>query len=189
MSAQQQTKQPFMSDIAIRGATPADAAVIGEIFGHHVRHGVATFETIPPDEAEMTARIERVLGAGWPWLVAMDPAGEIIGYAYAAQLNARHAYRYTCEDSVYLRHDRLGEGIGTALLGALLKAAEAAGCRQMVALIAGTEGASVALHTRHGFEMAGRWRSVGRKHGRWLDVVSMQRALGSGDTAPPAQEP
>jgi phosphinothricin acetyltransferase len=189
MSTRQQTKQPLMSDIAIRGATSADAAVIAEIFGHHVRYGVATFETVPPTEAEMTARIERVLSAGWPWLVALDSLSEITGYAYAAQLNARHAYRYACEDSVYLRPDRLGQGIGTALLGALLEAAEAAGCRQMVALIAGTEGASVALHARHGFEMAGRWRSVGRKHGRWLDVISMQRALGSGDTNPPAQEP
>jgi len=189
MSALQQTKQPLMSEITIRGVTPADAAAVGEIFGHHVIHGVATFETVPPDEAEMTARIERVLGAGWPWLVAVDSAGEIIGYAYAAQLNARHAYRYSCENSVYLRHDRRGQGIGTALLGALLEAAEAAGCRQMVALIAGSESASVALHARHGFEMAGRWRSVGRKHGRWLDVLSMQRALGGGDTTAPAQEP
>src|SRR5690606_13080606 len=79
MSALQQTKQPLMSEITIRGATPADAAAVGEIFGHHVIHGVATFETVPPDEAEMTARIERVLGAGWPWLVAVDSAGEIIG--------------------------------------------------------------------------------------------------------------
>ena len=137
----------------------------------------------------MEARLGKVLDAGWPWLVAQDGAGELAGYAYAGQLNPRQAYRHACEDSVYLHPDRLRRGIGTALLAALIEAGEASGFRQMVALIAGSEAASVALHARFGFVEAGRLRSVGRKHGRWLDVLSMQRPLGAGDATPPECEP
>lgn len=176
-------------NFSIRAAVPADAAEIAEIYRHHVLDGVATFETVPPDAAEIEGRLDRVLSAGWPWLVAQDEAGELAGYAYAGQLNVRQAYRHTCEDSVYLHPERLRLGIGTALLGALIEAAEACGFRQMIALIVGSEAASAALHARFGFVEAGRWRSVGRKHGRWLDVLSMQRALGLADTAPPEREP
>lgn len=181
------------SDFSIRAAVPADAAAIAAIYRHHVLGGVATFETVPPDVVEMEERLDRVLSAGWPWLVAQDGAddgsGELAGYAYAGQFNARQAYRHTCEDSVYLHPERLRQGIGTALLEALIAAAEASGFRQMIALIVGSEAASIALHKRFGFEKAGHWRSVGRKHGQWLDVLSMQRALGPGDAAPPEREP
>ena len=180
---------PVRGDFSIRAAVPADAAAIAAIYRPHVLHGVATFETVPPDTAEMEARLGRVLGAGWPWLVAQDSAGELDGYAYAGQLKARQAYRLTCEDSVYVRNDRLGQGIGTALLAALIEASEGSGFRQMIALIAGSEAASVALHARFGFVEAGRLRSVGRKQGRWLDVLSMQRSLGPGDATPPEREP
>ena len=130
----------------------------------------------------------KVLDAGWPWLGARDAAAELVGYAYAGQFHPRAAYRFACEDSIYIRHDRLGQGIGTALLAALLEASEACGFRQMVALIAASEPASVALHARAGFIEIGRLRSVGRKHGRWLDVLQMQRALGDGDASVPAGE-
>ena len=136
----------------------------------------------------MAARIAKVLGEGWPWLVARGD-GQVLGYAYAAQYNLRVGYRYACEDSIYLRHDALGQGIGTALLAALIEACEAWGFRQMIAGIAGSEPASVALHARAGFAQVARLRSVGRKHGQWLDVIYMQRALGPGDAAPPLEEP
>lgn len=174
--------------VSIRAAVPADAGAIAAIYRPHVLHGVATFETVPPDPAEMEARIRRVLDAGWPWLVAREGSDALAGYAYAGQLNPRQAYRHACEDSVYLRDDRLRRGIGTALLTALVEAAEACGFRQMIALVAGSEAASVALHARLGFTEVGRLRSVGRKHGRWIDVLSMQRALGPGDSAPPDGE-
>lgn len=175
--------------ITIEPVNRADAPVIAAIYAHHVRHGTASFEIEPPDAAEIAARIDRILAAGGPWLVAREADGEIAGYAYAGPLHARAAYRFTCENSVYIRHDRLGRGIGTALLAALIDACEAAGFRQVVALIAGTEPASVALHARAGFVAAGRWTSVGRKHGQWLDVLHMQRALGEADAAPPQDEP
>ncbi|MDB5723277.1 MAG: GCN5-related N-acetyltransferase [Novosphingobium sp.] len=173
----------------IISATPGDAAEIAAIYAHHVLHGVATFEVEPPSAAEMARRIAHVLAGGYPWLVARDGLGEIVGYAYAGQFHPRAAYRYTCEDSIYLRHDRLGQGIGAALLAALIAATEAGGLRQMIALIVAEEGGSVPLHRRFGFAEIGRMTAVGRKHGRWLDVITMQRALGVGNTAPPSEEP
>jgi phosphinothricin acetyltransferase len=176
-------------DIRIEPATPADAAEIAALYAHHVRNGTATFEIEPPDAAEITARMARLSAAGMPWLVARDAAGELVGYAYAGPYHTRAAYRHTCENTIYIRHDRLGRGLGTLLIEALLAACEARGLRQVVALIAGTEPASVALHAKAGFVEVGRLRSVGRKHGKWIDVLHMQRALGPGDGAPPDEEP
>lgn len=169
----------------IESAVLADAPGIAELYAHHVLHGTATFEIDAPDSAEICARMSRLGSAGMPWLVARDRRGEILGYAYAASFHARAAYRHTCENTIYVRHDRLGRGIGTALLAALLTACERSGLRQVVALIAGTEPASIALHAKAGFVEAGRLASVGRKHGRWIDVVYMQRALGEGDATAP----
>lgn len=176
-------------DYTIVPATPADAAEIADIYAHHVVHGVATFETVPPDAAEIGARIDKVLGSGWPWLVARGAEGTMLGYAYAALFRERAAYRYTCENSIYLRHDCTGRRIGKALLAALLDASAATGFRQMLAVIAGTEPASIALHASAGFVHAGHMRSTGRKHGKWIDVIYMQRALGEGDSTLPPEEP
>lgn len=174
--------------IAITPAKPTDAPAIAAIYAHHVLHGTASFETEPPDIDEIAARMTKTFDAGWPWLVARGLDGEVLGYAYAGQFHPRAAYRFACEDSIYIRHDRLGQGIGTALLAALLDACETCGFRQMIALIAGTEPASVALHARAGFVQCGLLTSVGRKHGRWIDVIHMQRALGPGDSTPPREE-
>lgn len=165
-----------------------DADAIAAIYAHHVIHGTATWELDPPSPAEMAARIERTLNSGWPWLVARSEAGEVLGYAYASQLNPRPGYIHACENSIYIDHRRMGQGLGTALLAALIEASEEAGFRQMVALIAGTEPASIALHARAGFVHRGGLKSVGRKHGRWLDLVYMQRALGEGDATSPERE-
>lgn len=173
----------------IETATPADAAAVAAIYAHHVRHGTASFEIEPPSEAEMAARMSEVLDAGSPWLVARDADGEVVGYAYASQFRERPAYRFACENSVYIRHDRRGEGIGRALLALLIVSAERSGFRQMIGVIAGAQPASVRLHAACGFAEAGRMRSVGRKHGQWLDTFYMQRALGQGDDTPPDKEP
>ena len=165
------------------------AAANAAIYAHHVVHGTASYEIEPPDEAEMAARMAKVLGADWPWLVACDPGGEVIGFAYASPFRDRAAYRFACENSIYIRHDRRGEGIGRALLALLIVAAERAGFRQMVAVIGGAEIASARLHAACGFVEAGRLEAIGRKHARWLDTLYMQRALGPGDSAPPEAEP
>jgi L-amino acid N-acyltransferase YncA len=175
--------------VEILDAMPADAAAMADLYAHHVLHGTATFETEPPDAGEMAVRLARVLAQGAPWLVARGETGEVLGYAYASQFRERAAYRYACENSIYLRHDRLGQGVGTALLAQLLVAAEQSGFRQMIAVIAGTGEASVALHARAGFTQCGKLVAAGRKHAQWIDVIYMQRALGEGATTPPAEEP
>lgn len=167
----------------------ADAPAIAAIYAHHVIHGTASFELEPPSEAEMAARIGKVLDGGAPWLVALDDDDCMIGYAYASQFRDRPAYRFACENSVYIRHDRRGEGIGRALLALLIVEAERAGFRQMIGVIAGAQPASVRLHAACGFAEAGRMHSVGRKHGQWLDTYYMQRELGQGDSTPPEIEP
>lgn len=173
----------------IRPARPDDCPAIAEIYAHHVLHGTASYETEPPDTAEMTRRMDRVLGSGWPWLVAEAADGTMLGYAYVTQFRDRAAYRFVCEDSIYIRDAARGQGVGKALLAALIEACTAAGFRQMVAVIGGAEPASEALHARLGFTLAGRLSGIGRKQGRWLDTLYMQRALGQGSQEPPAFEP
>ena len=113
----------------------------------------------------------------------------MLGYAYASQFRDRPAYRLTCENSIYIDHARRGQGLGKALLGALIEASSAAGFRQMIAVIGGAEPGSIAVHTSLGFVHTGRMRSIGRKHGKWLDTVYMQLPLGPGDSVPPSEEP
>ena len=177
------------SGITIVRAQLDHAAQTAAIYRHHVLHGTASFETEPPGAAEMAARMGKVLDAGAPWLTALDDDGTLLGYAYANQFRDRPAYRMTCENSIYIRHDCRGQGLGKALLAELTAAAEAAGFRQMIAVIGGAEPGSIALHAALGFTHAGRMRSTGRKHGRWLDTVYMQLSLGAGDSTPPEFEP
>ncbi|MDE2435274.1 MAG: N-acetyltransferase [Sphingomonadales bacterium] len=173
----------------IEPATPDDVPEITAIYAHHVIHGTATYELEPPDEAEMAERFATVAAAGGPWLVARGDGDELLGFAYATQFRPRSAYRFTCENSVYVRNDRRGEGIGRALLALLLVQAERAGFRQMIAVIGGAEPASRRLHAACGFADAGVLVATGRKHARWLDTLYMQRALGVEADAPPVEEP
>lgn len=168
----------------IRDAAPGDAPALASIYAHHVLHGFASYETEPPSLDDMRARIERVRDARWPWIVA-ERNGAVAGYAYATQMRDRPAYRYTAEDSVYVAIDHARRGIGRALLAALIARTEAAGFRQMIAVIGGAEPASIALHATLGFRHAGRLEAAGWKHGRWLDSVYMQRALGDGSDSDP----
>lgn len=170
--------------LSVRRATVDDADAIAAIYAHHVLHGTATYEVVPPTEDETGEKILTVTGRSWPFLVACD-GDQVVGYAYATQFRDRPAYAYACENSIYVAHDRRGSGIGKLLLKALLEAAEAHGFRRMIAVIGGAEPASVALHGSCGFEHAGRLTGMGWKAGRWLDTVYMQIALGSGiSTAP-----
>lgn len=173
----------------IRPARTDDCQQIAQIYAHHVLHGTASYETEPPDPAEINRRIDRVLGSGWPWLVADGPDGTMLGYAYATQFRDRAAYRFVCEDSIYIRNDARGRGVGSALLRALIDECSGLGFRQMIAVIGGAEPASQALHARLGFTIAGRLCGIGRKQERWLDTLYMQRQLGPGSSEPPAFEP
>lgn len=165
-----------MVDFNIRAAGVADAEAIAAIYGHHVLNGTASYEVDPPTLEDTVAKIRRVTGPGWPFLVA-DVGGEIGGYAYSTQLRDRAAYRFTCEDSIYVHPQMMGRGLGQALLEALMEASAEYGFRTMVAVIGGAEPASIALHAKCGFEHAGRLKAVGFKFDRWLDSVYMQRDL------------
>lgn len=171
----------------LRPAVQADAPAIAAIYAHHVAHGTASFDTDPRSLADTEAKIADATARGWPFLVAVSGAS-VVGYAYATQFRDRAAYASTCENSVYVHTDHVGQGLGKQLLIALIQEAERAGFRQMIAVIGGGEPASVALHASVGFTHAGRMRSVGHKLGRWLDTVYMQRPLGDGDSVPPRNE-
>jgi phosphinothricin acetyltransferase len=172
-----------VSEARIRDVTIDDAEAIAAIYAHHVLNGTASYEVDPPSVEQTAGKIARITGRGSPFLVA-EIDGDVVAYAYAEQLRDRPAYRFTCENSIYVRADRLGRGIGQALLTELCSRAEATGFRQMIAVIGGAEPASIALHEHCGFTGAGRLRSVGWKKGRWLDTVYMQRALGAGSAQP-----
>jgi phosphinothricin acetyltransferase len=169
----------------IRDATSGDAPAIAAIYGPEVETGVASFEEIAPGEAEMAARMTRILGQGLPYLAA-ESQGEVIGYAYAGPFHPRAAYRYTLEDTVYIRRDSHRRGVGRALLGTLIQRAEALGCRQMIALIThAPDSPSIALHAAMGFRLVGVTEGVGWKFGRWLDMTFMHRGIGAGAATPP----
>lgn len=174
--------------LAIRPAEATDAAAIAAIYAHHVAHGTASYDDEARSVAATAAMIADYHRRGWPFLVAGDDrpgGGPLHGYAYAGQFRPRAAYRWTCEDSVYVHPAHQGAGVGGALLAALIAAATDAGFRQMIAVIGGAEPGSMALHGRLGFALVGRVANMGWKHGRWLDTVTMARALGAGaDTAP-----
>ena len=164
----------------IRPSRDDDVAGITAIYGHHVLHGVASFEEVPPAVEEIARRRGEIVARGLPYLVA-ERDGSVVGYCYANQFRPRVGYRYTLEDSVYVAADEVGRGIGRRLLDGVLARCTELGYRQMVAVIGGHETiASIRLHERLGFAHAGILPSVGFKFGRWIDLVLMQRALGPG---------
>ena len=169
----------------LRPAAPADIPAIHGIYSHHVLKGLASFEEVPPAEEELGRRFREVTGAGLPYIVA-ELNGVVAGYGYCALYRTRSAYRHTLEDSVYVREDMRGRGVGSALLGELIRRCEALGYRQIIAVIGDSANAgSIALHASHGFVRAGTLRSVGFKFGRWVDSVIMQRPLGPGEGSKP----
>jgi L-amino acid N-acyltransferase YncA len=165
-----------MSDLILRPYSPADIAAVTRIYGHYVRETVITFETEVPDEAEMATRFKTIAGKGHPLLIG-ELDGEIIGYAYASTYRPREAYRFTCEDSIYLAPSAVGHGIGGKMLGRLIEESSRAGLKQMLAVITAERENSIRLHAKHGFRMIGRYDALGYKFDRWLDIVHMQRAL------------
>jgi L-amino acid N-acyltransferase YncA len=187
----------------VRAAVPADAGPVAAIFAHYVATSVATFEEVAPTAADWRQRLGELAARNLPFLVAEAAAagggvagagiagggmagagagggGSVCGFAYASPWRPKSAYRHTVEDTVYLSPGCTGRGIGSALLGTLLAGCAAAGARQVIAVIADTgSDASAALHRRFGFTQAGLLSRVGRKHGRWIDTLLMQKELES----------
>lgn len=170
----------------IRPAVQADIPEMQSIYAHHVLHGNGTFEEHPPSVEDMLDRYTNVVRSGWSWVVASDATG-VIGYGYFTQFRDRPAYRYTCENSVYVRDDVRGQGVGKAIVARLVSDAARAGFRQMIAVIGDSENiGSIGVHSSLGFQRIGTLKSVGLKFGNWVDSVYMQRQLGLGDADVPS---
>jgi L-amino acid N-acyltransferase YncA len=171
--------------VQVRPASAADLPAVQAIYAHHVATGLASFEEAAPALDEMRRRYEQVTAIGLPYLVA-EFAGTTAGYGYCTLYRTRSAYRYALEDSVYVRRDMLGKGVGRTLLAELIRRCEALDYRQMIAVIGDSaNAASIGLHASLGFLRVGTLRSTGYKLGRWVDSVLMQRPLGPGDGTKP----
>jgi len=162
-----------MPEFTIRPATPADLPAINEIYNHYVLHSTCTYQEEPSTAAEREV-----------WLAAHSPAhpvtvaeegGRVVGWASLSPFHPRSAYRRTVENSVYVRHDCQGHGIGSALLADSIDRAKALGHHTIIAGIDREQATSIALHRKFGFEQVAHLREVGFKFGRWLDVVYMQK--------------
>jgi phosphinothricin acetyltransferase len=165
-----------MFDVQLREATPDDAAAIAAIYRPYVLTSAATMELEPPGGMEIERRMAEVRGRGLPYLVA-EYEGEVIGYGYASAFRPRPGYRYTVEDSIYLRADFGRRGVGRILLAAVIAASREAGCRHMVAVIGGDNPASVAMHGALGFALIGVLQGIGWKFDRPQNVTLMQLPL------------
>ena len=171
----------------VRPAALDDAFAIAAIYGHHVVHGVGTFEEAPPPSpSDIAERMKAVQDKGFPWLVVEDDDGRIVAYAYAGPYHRRSAYRYTAEDSVYVADEERGKGYGRAALAAVIDACEGMGLHRLVAVIGDSQNeGSIGLHRSLGFSFCGTLPAVGYKAGQWLDVVFMQLPLNGGDGGRP----
>ena len=164
-------------DMEIFDASEDDLPGIQAIYAHHVLNGTGSFEAVPPSLEEMTARLAANRAAGFAWLVARDASG-VLGFGYYGPFRERAAYQFTVEDSVYVREGLRGQGVGKAIVSALIERARAGGAKQMLALIGDSENvASIGVHASLGFQQVGIMRKVGWKLDRWLDVVVMQKGL------------
>ncbi len=168
-----------MATLSLRPATVADAEQIRSIYNHEVVHTAATFDLVPRSLAEQQDWLQARSGA-FAALVVVDPSdvdGEVIAFGSLSPYKDRPAYRTSVEDSVYVRRDRNGQGVGSLLLRELLSVAATSGFHAVFARINSSGEASIALHRKSGFELVGIEREVGRKFGRWLDVTVMQALL------------
>lgn len=160
----------------VRPATPGDAAAISAIYNHAVLHSTATFQEQPETVADRRAWLQ-AHGPAHPVLVAETAAGEVVGWASLSPFHPRSAFRHTVETSVYIDEHYQRRGLGRRLTEALLERARDLGHHRVLATISGDQPASIALHESLGFVPAGRLHEVGRKFGKWLDLVILEKRL------------
>ncbi|WP_332692531.1 GNAT family N-acetyltransferase [Devosia sp.] len=165
-----------MSDYQLRQFRWADVPAITAIYSHYVDNTAITFDTEAPGELAMAEKFGSIAKLGHPLIIA-EAEGKLVGYAYASFYRPRAAYRFTCEDSIYLHPDAKGRGIGKALLTELLLQSRAFGFKQMIAVITADTANSIAIHEKFGFRHVGRYEAVGYKFDRWHDIVHLQLGL------------
>ena len=169
---------PVEGEIVIRAATSDDMLQVAEIYNYYVRNSVVTFDLEPLGIDEWKSKFEHLIGMKLPFIVAVSPNAQILGFAYVAPWRQKAAYRRTVEDRIYLKPAAIGKRLGSRLLETLMRESKAAGVKEIVAVISdkGAE-ASVALHEAFGFKHQGHLAKVGFKFGRWLGTVLMQKSL------------
>jgi len=167
---------PF--EFTIRDATLTDLPYIREIYNHYVMNSTVTFDETPMTLAALKKKFAKIGDKKMPFIVAENPAGQLLGYAYVYPWKEKAAYRFTVENSIYLGPASTGKGLGRVLLGELLERSKAAGIKEVIAVIAdrGAD-ASIAIHKDFGFTDIGHMGKVGFKFDRWLGTVLMQKSL------------
>ena len=173
--------------ILVRPSIDADVADMLAIYRHHACHGVGDTGAYEParfDAEDLKQRRKSMRKHRLPHLVAIID-GFVAGYAYVVPFRKRPAYRYTVKHSIYVHPERLGMGVGRALLPALIEACGAAGYRQMIGYIDGGNITSLNLHEACGFAVVGRLPAVAYRFDHWAETVMVQRALGAGDASAP----
>lgn len=164
-----------MNDITLRLATEADLPAVNDIYNHFVRVCTCTYQETPEPMEGRRAWFARH-GEKHPVVVALI-GDEVVGWGSLSPFHERSAFRFTVEDSIYVKESAQGHGVGRALITDLIERARQLEYRNMVALIDSLQSGSLALHTRAGFEKVGHLRRVGLKFGKWLDMIYMQKAL------------
>lgn len=165
-----------MTSLIFRPYDSANAASIAAIYGHYVKNSVVTFDLEAPDAAQIHEKLSRISKAGHPLLIAwLDE--EIVGFAYASSYKERPAYRFTCENAIYLAPNHLAQGFGSALLKELIVQSKAFGFNQMVAIITSGTNSSLAMHQKFGFKILGEFPELGYKFDGWHGIIHMQKKL------------
>lgn len=189
ISAERSAEPAMRASITVRNATIADLSSIRDIYQYHVLNSLAAFDEIPPDLGEFEAKFSSIGERGLPFLVA-QLAGEVVGYSFVTPYRGRSAHRFSVEDSIYVRQDMCGCGVGKMLLGELVNICAKLGYRQMIAIVGNSENiASIRLHETLGFHQVGTLQGVGFKFERWVNTVIMQRKLGEGVASLPLALP
>ncbi len=165
-----------MPDTILRPFAWSDIPAITTIYRHYVDNSAITFDTEAPGEAAIAEKYAGLVKLGHPLIIA-ERAGKVAGYAYASFYRPRAAYRFTCEDSIYLDPAETGKGLGRLLLTELLDQSKAFGFKQMLAVITADTTNSIAIHEKFGFQRVGYYSAVGYKFDRWHDIVHLQKAL------------
>jgi L-amino acid N-acyltransferase YncA len=163
---------------SVRPAEVVDLPHIREIYNHYVMNSTVTFDEKPMTLAALRRKFATIDKLGMPFIVAVSPSGQILGYAYVYPWKEKAAYRYTVENSIYLGPASTGKGLGKVLLGELITRSKAAGIKEIIAVIA-DRGAdsSIKIHKDYGFKDIGHMGRVGFKFGRWLGTYMMQKSL------------
>ena len=166
-------------NIKIRDVLPEDAERIQEIYSPYVSDTVISFEITVPGKTEMKKRIQKLLANAFPYIVAENETGTVVGYAYADKFGEREAYRYSFIVSIYLDMEVQSKGIGQKLYDELEKRMKKMGIVQVLSAITGKNEKSLKFHEKNGFTKIGHFPNVGYKMGEWHDIIWMNKTINS----------